>query len=494
MISQRTWTIGTAPDCDLRVESPTVSARHCRLTRRGQSFFVEDLSSTNGTFVAGEPVHQPRAVRPGESIMLGQSTPMPWPDLSAVSIGRLSDNDFVVPLDNVSSHHARLERQGGRVYLVDLGSRNGTALNDPMNKISRAEVKPGDIVFLGTHRLDANDLLACLHSGVDARSPAPQRTQFEGSSPLPAAASDMRSKGFSRNSEAQPRGRADPLETARSSSASVAAWAIGAGLAGACAIGVAFVAWNTRPQNGQRAEGAGPVQSKPMQTADPPTAPPMPSKPREPSAPPRLPSAPSPDLIRDSVKGVYVVCLRVGNTIQFTEATAWAISPDKVICPSVLLGELDNLRRKDGKLNVVICSPERELCILEHASCAGDTLLSVGRLDGAGDTVAIDRQAAAAFEPVPGQKLAVIVARGASVQDQADCRDNITTQVVTLTVDRIVRDAQNLPVELDCVSTEDIGRAVTAPVFDGSGFAVGCVNLTKKRQVRVVPLRHLKVL
>ena len=119
-MKERTWTIGSLPGCDIRVDSPTVSGRHCRLTQRGQTFVLEDLASTNGTFVAGERIHEPRGVRRGEQITLGRNTPMPWPNLCSITVGRLPDNDVVVPLDVVSGRHARLEREGNRVLLIDL--------------------------------------------------------------------------------------------------------------------------------------------------------------------------------------------------------------------------------------------------------------------------------------------------------------------------------------------------------------------------------------
>ena len=146
-MKERSWTIGSLPDCDLRVENPAVSGRHCRLTQRGQTFLLEDLASTNGTFVAGQRIDRPREVRRGEAIMLGLNTPMPWPDLSSITVGRLPDNDVVIPLDMVSGHHARLERQGNRVFLVDLGSRNGTSINDPLKKITRGRSKRATSFF-----------------------------------------------------------------------------------------------------------------------------------------------------------------------------------------------------------------------------------------------------------------------------------------------------------------------------------------------------------
>jgi pSer/pThr/pTyr-binding forkhead associated (FHA) protein len=184
-MKERVWTFGSLPDCDIRVESPAVSGRHCRLTQRGRTFLIEDLASTNGTFVAGQRIDRPREVRHGEQIMLGQNTPMPWPSLSSITIGRLPDNDVVIPLDMVSGHHARLERQGGSVYLVDLNSSNGTSLNDPLNKIRRAVVRPTDVVFFGTHKIKAAELFAALPEADTDAATSHQATRLE--SPIPAA-------------------------------------------------------------------------------------------------------------------------------------------------------------------------------------------------------------------------------------------------------------------------------------------------------------------
>ncbi len=93
---------------------------------------------------------------------------------TSISVGRLPDNDVVIPFDMVSGHHARLEREGNRVFLIDLDSKNGTSLNDPLNKISRAVIQPGDIVFLGTHKVMAADLLAELPEDVPDSGDASQ--------------------------------------------------------------------------------------------------------------------------------------------------------------------------------------------------------------------------------------------------------------------------------------------------------------------------------
>ncbi len=162
-MTERTWLVGSLPDCDLRVESSVVSGKHCRLTARGEGFLLEDLHSTNGTFIDDERIHGQCLIWRGDRVTLGGSIPLPWPaPSSAVTVGRAPDNDIVIPYDAVSGHHARVEREGGQTFLVDLNSTNGTALNDPMNKITRAPLTPTDFVFLGTHRIAAVNLLAAL--------------------------------------------------------------------------------------------------------------------------------------------------------------------------------------------------------------------------------------------------------------------------------------------------------------------------------------------
>lgn len=159
----RTWVIGSGADCDIRIDSETISARHCRLTEQAGAFIIEDLESANGTYVGGERLRHTRMIRRGDRITLGKSIPLPWPELfDAMTIGRSSDNDFVVPLDTVSSRHARIERRGNQFFLTDLNSTNGTAINDPANKITCAPILASDDIFLGTYRLPAADLIARL--------------------------------------------------------------------------------------------------------------------------------------------------------------------------------------------------------------------------------------------------------------------------------------------------------------------------------------------
>lgn len=63
-------TIGRAPDNTLVIQDPTVSSRHARLFLQGSQWYVQDLGSTNGTFVNEQRITQ-YPVRIGDKIRLG---------------------------------------------------------------------------------------------------------------------------------------------------------------------------------------------------------------------------------------------------------------------------------------------------------------------------------------------------------------------------------------------------------------------------------------
>ncbi len=63
-------------------------------------------------------------------------------------IGRGTDADVRIPLDEISRTHCEITRTGGKVIVKDLASRNGTFVND--QKIAQATVKPGDHIRAGS--------------------------------------------------------------------------------------------------------------------------------------------------------------------------------------------------------------------------------------------------------------------------------------------------------------------------------------------------------
>ncbi len=63
------------------------------------------------------------------------------------TIGRAVESDIVITSKRVSREHARLLREGRRVFIEDLESTNGTLLNS--ERIAKAEVRDGDNIAIG---------------------------------------------------------------------------------------------------------------------------------------------------------------------------------------------------------------------------------------------------------------------------------------------------------------------------------------------------------
>src|SRR5262245_23894715 len=50
-ITKDTLTVGRKPDNDIVIDNPAISSRHCKISLQGGAYFIEDLESTNGTYV-----------------------------------------------------------------------------------------------------------------------------------------------------------------------------------------------------------------------------------------------------------------------------------------------------------------------------------------------------------------------------------------------------------------------------------------------------------
>lgn len=72
-ITQPIINIGRDYSNDLVINDVEVSRRHARLTAQGGSYLVEDLGSTNGTFINGQRLIGPHMMRPGELISFGET-------------------------------------------------------------------------------------------------------------------------------------------------------------------------------------------------------------------------------------------------------------------------------------------------------------------------------------------------------------------------------------------------------------------------------------
>ena len=65
--------IGRNPECALVLDDDFASGRHARIFHRDNAWFVEDLGSTNGTFLGSERLTTPTRVESGTTLRIGKT-------------------------------------------------------------------------------------------------------------------------------------------------------------------------------------------------------------------------------------------------------------------------------------------------------------------------------------------------------------------------------------------------------------------------------------
>ena len=86
------YAIGREAGNDLVIEDAQISRHHARLTRQGNSYLIEDLGSTNGTFVNGSRVTEPTLLNNGDMLGLADTVVLaveiPLMDVGATVVGQ----------------------------------------------------------------------------------------------------------------------------------------------------------------------------------------------------------------------------------------------------------------------------------------------------------------------------------------------------------------------------------------------------------------------
>jgi pSer/pThr/pTyr-binding forkhead associated (FHA) protein len=82
--------IGRREDCDLRIPLGDVSRKHCRVVRNGDYITLEDLGSSNGTFVNGQRI-QEATLNAGDTVQVG-------PVVFCVQIDGVPGEDEMAPI------------------------------------------------------------------------------------------------------------------------------------------------------------------------------------------------------------------------------------------------------------------------------------------------------------------------------------------------------------------------------------------------------------
>ena len=65
--------LGRGDQAEIRLDDPFASGRHARLTRQGPVVVLEDLGSTNGTYLNEELVGGPQPLHQGDRVRIGDS-------------------------------------------------------------------------------------------------------------------------------------------------------------------------------------------------------------------------------------------------------------------------------------------------------------------------------------------------------------------------------------------------------------------------------------
>ncbi len=199
--------IGRDPGVDLPISSPAISRRHARILREADGYFLEDLGSSNGTYVNDQRLSGRRLLKSGDQIRLGQAITLIYtaPKVAAsqetvvrvtpgtavssmqtmigedpvvsqmeagppqlvvaiagenprtytlsrpnLTIGRVEGNDIIVPSPIVSRQHAHLEKVNGSYRLVVSSGATNPIYFEGRELDSPRVLQHGDILRIGS--------------------------------------------------------------------------------------------------------------------------------------------------------------------------------------------------------------------------------------------------------------------------------------------------------------------------------------------------------
>ena len=192
--------VGSAPDCQIMLAAPGISTRHCALRARGEQAQVRPLDGAAVVVLNGKQITGDSPIKAGDLLLFGKvgcrivatekTAPAPlrkpppptaadddngrtrvraalpkfvmrgvsgptfgktFGVVGALTLGRSAECDISIPTDEISRHHAKLQVVPDGVMVEDLGSANGTFINN-QRVHGGTLMKPGDELRLDTVR------------------------------------------------------------------------------------------------------------------------------------------------------------------------------------------------------------------------------------------------------------------------------------------------------------------------------------------------------
>lgn len=124
-LDKEALTIGRRPECDIHIDNLAVSGRHARVMTIAGSSFLEDLESTNGTFVNGKKVAK-HPLSNGDLIMIGKHSLRFSSEVAPREKGGASFAEtIVIGADQTSAlRQAATEAEAARAQQADAASRD----------------------------------------------------------------------------------------------------------------------------------------------------------------------------------------------------------------------------------------------------------------------------------------------------------------------------------------------------------------------------------
>ncbi|GAB2502808.1 FHA domain-containing protein [Microbulbifer agarilyticus] len=178
--SQSVWlvapkvTVGRGNQCDLTLADPSVAKLHAEILVDGDELELHNLSGGAQLLVNGKLIEGNCRLQPNDRVQVGDrqlavvdpkitrlkaagnAANVAWalranhpaivgrvfPVRETTIVGRSDECDLTFSMSHLSRRHARLEVREGLLFAVDLGSANGTYLNN--QRITESRVRRGD--------------------------------------------------------------------------------------------------------------------------------------------------------------------------------------------------------------------------------------------------------------------------------------------------------------------------------------------------------------